>query len=602
MRSRSMHLLWCSACGLALALGCGAQGGSTGQGSQAAPSATDDPVGYGARLIDGRDTVPPSQQGRQIRDAWDAFRKAHEDAGGTWDFNIDLLSQPGILSMAPREPAAETVPGTWGSTSALVAAARACMRLYRFGDAVQLVEAAQRIDADDPFVRLTALRLESLAYQDWDDVLPRLQELSKELVLAEDPHVWRAIALVQLQRNKYDEALSAIRTALEIRPDWIQARINQATILAFAGHLDEAVGAVEQLRKDAPYEIYATSNVASRLSVAKRYDDVIKLLKPAIDRNPGLPAAWINLGGAYLESGRPREAMDVYRRLTQLMPQQATSHGLLARAACNAGEYETAEQESRTALKLPGSGYGDYLSLGEALLGQGEPDEAADAFIDALKASRGDREASYHVGRLLRGAEHAKRLHHIMTETMKRYDNADVRSNRATASLELDDYDSAIDDVRRAIQMTPDAQSYSFLAVLLLLDERPLDEVAAALRSALGLVEGHAICSIYLWIVERDLGNAAAAKDAIDSAAAACAPDNWYCKLVLYYAGKLTRDQLLSAAQNADQRCEAYFYIAEHMRGQGDAGGAKAWYRKCLDEKVPNFWESHLARLRLSGD
>jgi hypothetical protein len=66
--------------------------------------------------------------------------------------------------------------------------------------------------------------------------------------------------------------------------------------------------------------------------------------------------------------------------------------------------------------------------------------------------------------------------------------------------------------------------------------------------------------------------------------------------------GRESESDLLTLADQGEpnvvrgQRCEAYFYIGMvHLIDQ-DGAGARAAFQRCLDERVPSFVETILAR------
>ena len=110
--------------------------------------------------------------------AWEDLRKAHELAGGTWDFDFVPWeppdSQPETISLPlglSTESKAE------GSALALTEAARMCLGRYRLDQAAILMERARTIAPDDPYVKLICLQIEGLATDEWSRVNPKLRAI-----------------------------------------------------------------------------------------------------------------------------------------------------------------------------------------------------------------------------------------------------------------------------------------------------------------------------------------------------------------------------------------------------------------------------------------
>ena len=123
-------------------------------------------------------------------------------------------------------------------------------------------------------------------------------------------------ALIKLEH--YDEAEDALRTAIELDPDYAVAQINLAYALIELGRHDEAVDA----------------------------------LRTATKLGPDCAAAYANLGYALIELGRHDEAVDALRTATKLDPDCAATHGNLGHTLNQLDRYDEAEDALRTAIGL----------------------------------------------------------------------------------------------------------------------------------------------------------------------------------------------------------------------------------------------------------
>ena len=71
--------------------------------------------------------------------------------------------------------------------------------------------------------------------------------------------------------------------------------------------------------------------------------------------------------------------------------------------------------------------------------------------------------------------------------------------------------------------------------------------------------------------------------------------DPWLAKILSCLAGEMTPAELVEAAADLKQRCEAYYYAGEVSLLHGRTDEAMAWFRSCLDTGLiqdPDvFWE-----------
>ncbi len=70
----------------------------------------------------------------------------------------------------------------------------------------------------------------------------------------------------------------------------------------------------------------------------------------------------------------------------------------------------------------------------------------------------------------------------------------------------------------------------------------------------------------------------------------------WHGRLASFAAGTLTSDQLLAAADDAGQRCEAHFYSGARELAQGDIAAARAHFRAALDTGMISYFEYAMAQ------
>ncbi|BBM71115.1 tetratricopeptide repeat protein [Rhodothermus marinus] len=211
-----------------------------------------------------------------------------------------------------------------------------------------------------------------------------------------DGYVWKAVVLRELGQLRAAEA--ALREALRLQPDHVEARLLLARVLQQQGQLREALGQYRQALHRATGTLRA--------------------------------AAWLQLGHAYRELGRLdstlAEAWDGLRQVHEL-------EGRLPEALA------AARKAQQQAPDNP-----DYrLALGTLLVRMGRPDEAATWLEGVLKARPWHAVAHYHPGRALlaRGDTAAGRCHLDRAEQLRRLEplltQAEVEVARQADALAL---------------------------------------------------------------------------------------------------------------------------------------------------------------------
>ena len=105
----------------------------------------------------------------------------------------------------------------------------------------------------------------------------------------------------------------------------------------------------------------------------------IPILEGVTEQSPGLPAGWMNLAGCYAETKRFEEAVEAYKMLTTLMPDEAHGFTLLGHTYTQMGKYEEAISTLKHAEQMPSATFSEQLGLAEAYEGAGRLEEAEQA-------------------------------------------------------------------------------------------------------------------------------------------------------------------------------------------------------------------------------
>jgi len=127
---------------------------------------------------------------------------------------------------------------------------------------------------------------------------------------------------------------------------------------------------------------------------------VAPLVRQAVRKRDGLTAEeWYRWGGD-LEDGSPKEAMAAYRHALDLNPGLPDAHINLGRLLHEAGSATAAEAHYRRALELRPEDAVAAFNLGVALEDQGREQEALVAYEAAVKVDPSAADAHFNAARL----------------------------------------------------------------------------------------------------------------------------------------------------------------------------------------------------------
>ncbi len=217
----------------------------------------------------------------------------------------------------------------------------------------------------------------------------------------------------------------------------------------------------------------------------------------------------------------------------------------------------------------------------------------------ALEAqARNERGVQYdHLGRAKEGREDYERALVLAP------DNLDYQRAAAVNALQLRDFDKAIELSNRVIARNPDDAEA--------MDQRARaryfkTELAAAqtdwtqlLKDRAAVRRGYPIVWLSLALRQQNMDASNLEKNYPSDQL----PTDWPRPLVDFALGKLSVDAVIQAAKaekgSAEALCEAYFYIGEKFRAEGDASRATDYWRKSVDQGILEFVEDAASRFRL---
>ena len=138
-------------------------------------------------------------------------------------------------------------------------------------------------------------------------------------------------------RARLGEALPELQAFVALEPwraEAVPARTKIGRALMAQQRWNEAANELRRVTTMAPRqsELYATAFglLADTAFAQQHFDEAIGLYRTFLEMRPRDVGATINLGVALAQSGRPREAADIFRRALQLDPSSAMAQRNLA--------------------------------------------------------------------------------------------------------------------------------------------------------------------------------------------------------------------------------------------------------------------------------
>lgn len=273
--------------------------------------------------------------------------------------------------------------------SPAVERAEALIAAERFSEAVSVLEAAVAQTPDDPRAWFTLGVARTLTQASEQAETAFRRAIAIDSAYAES---WNELGLLLRAIGRTDEGIAALRRAVESRPEFYDAHYNLALALEDAGHLDEAResyaqavrgplgsdpvvrynragllvrlgdadGARQELLRARTLGhgradiLHAVGRALLRLDAAEAGADS---LAEAVYANPNPPAELLlDAAIGARAAGRQTAALEFARRAAGLAPSEPRVQAMLAVAALDAGQLDTAREALARARTLDTAG------------------------------------------------------------------------------------------------------------------------------------------------------------------------------------------------------------------------------------------------------
>jgi len=214
----------------------------------------------------------------------------------------------------------------------------------------------------------------------------------------------KAVAFINLGR--YDEALQACDSAIEINPQYKNAWITKAWALIKLGRYDDSLLASDKAIELGPEDAYAWNNKAAALVNLGRYDEGLQVSEKTIELNPRFAKGWYNKGEALNNLGNSDEAMKCYNKSIELDSNNAIPWIGKSQIFVNSGKNEEGLQASEKALNIDPKAKVAWNNKGVALYGLGRYEEALLSYDKALEIDPKYKKAWNNKGKVLKALGH----------------------------------------------------------------------------------------------------------------------------------------------------------------------------------------------------
>ena len=175
------------------------------------------------------------------------------------------------------------------------------------------------------------------------------------------PEAHYRLGTILQEQGRLPDAAGEFRCVLYNRPDDYRVHTALGNVLYARGLFDKAVRAFrEALKLKIDYEP-AVNNLGLTFKAKGELDQASKYLRKALRLNPDYPACYINLGLVYEDMGRFKAAIKEFKKALKINPEYTIAHFNIGNACFKKGDFEGADKYYRTFLQRAAPGLTGYI-------------------------------------------------------------------------------------------------------------------------------------------------------------------------------------------------------------------------------------------------
>ena len=311
--------------------------------------------------------------------------------------------------------------------------------------------------------------------------------------------LWNIIAGCQASLGELDEALIAMKKAVELNPTHAEGYNNIGSIFERKGKLNEAIASYKRALELKPDYLLVCESLADVLHEHGQLDEAVDIYKRALNLKPDHPAILINLGIALRELRKTNEAVTCFKRALELKSDYPQAHNNLGIALKDQGKLDKAITSFKRALELKSDYPQAHNNLGIVLKDQGKLNEAVASLKRALELIPDCAETNNELGIVLQTQgklDEAVSSYKRALEIRPNY--AEANNNLGSAFLIQGKLDKAVASCKRALAIRPNYADANYNLGNALQVQGKLDEAVSSYKRALEIRPNYAEAEIQM--------------------------------------------------------------------------------------------------------
>jgi adenylate cyclase len=123
------------------------------------------------------------------------------------------------------------------------------------------------------------------------------------------PQIYLTRSILYLAQRQHQTALEAAQRTIEVHPNYVDGQATMAFIQSYSGQLEPALESLVRAKQINPQGTGVYLEIEGRiLFLLRRYDDALRVLEEALERNPAFDRIHLDMAAVNAELGRPDDA------------------------------------------------------------------------------------------------------------------------------------------------------------------------------------------------------------------------------------------------------------------------------------------------------
>jgi len=303
-------------------------------------------------------------------------------------------------SRTPAEDAGATMRDATKAYNAGITALNA----NNYDEAATQFKRATELNPDDASAQML-LGYVLLKQEKWADALPPLQaarRMESKLDANSRPIVANNLGTALLNQNKPVEAITAYQRALQLNPNYGDARYNLAFALLSQKRYSEALSHLTTLQKDDAYknDVAVLDGLGEVYESQENWPMALGFYKKATEIAPRDPQAKFKLAWGLVRAGRADNARPYLEQTVALDPNQAQAYLLLGDLNIRDHKWNEAQKMLERYAQLAPDDFTGQFNLGVAYDYDSKFDAALASYAKAEASKPGDAAVKNNIGRI----------------------------------------------------------------------------------------------------------------------------------------------------------------------------------------------------------